>query len=178
MVTDLIPHLEMFKKNTDTVGVGEDQAEEDRRSELSRYARRSRSIPRASPHRWPPQRIATYRKSIASIAGKEHRSSAVGQGKGFQRGGKTHQWTSRGYQSLSSEQQLDRCVRYGDSHEGTDIATTSNLPPSYQSHCKGSRNASILYVDDRSFTQSSFDTLLKLHEVVQYPEGIVAPADA
>ena len=38
--------------------------------------------------------------------------------------------------------------------------------------------AFVLHVDYQSFTQTSFNTLLKLHEVVRHAKVIAAPADA
>ena len=37
-IEDLIPHLNRFKHDASAAAIGEDQAEMDRRSELSRYA--------------------------------------------------------------------------------------------------------------------------------------------
>ena len=129
MVEDLIPHLNMFKQNTSTAGIGEDQAEENRRLELSRYVRQSPAIltianglHSALEHIENRSRALLGKGTAARFMDKGKDSKEVANLINGLREAISHYQVSRSWTAASSTVTHTR---------GTDIAAASNLPPSY-----------------------------------------------
>jgi hypothetical protein len=166
-IEDLIPHLSRFKQTVNAAVSDGDQAENERRSELFRYARQFFA---------PPTLAKCLRSALGEIEKRSRALLAKGMATRFvDKGvdsGEVAKLVERLREAITHYQvSVFFCVEHSSCRE-TDIATTSNLRENHQTHRKNSSTSQSVVQMIDSFGKSSFDMLLNLHEVMQYNKSI------